>query len=80
MANSLRAKIKKLNFEGRINADELKEIMDKIDGHDYSIRCKAIDSFVDECLKVHRESKEPLNLRRVAERVKGQKNEWNRLG
>ena len=34
MANSLRAKLKKLNYEGKITDEELNELLDKLDGHD----------------------------------------------
>lgn len=74
MANSLRAKIKRLNLEGRINADELKEIMDKLDGHDRTVAFNAVDAYVEYCLRVHRETRQPLKLKALAERFKEQKN------
>lgn len=34
MANSLRAKIKKLHHDGKISAEECVELLEKLDGHD----------------------------------------------
>lgn len=34
MPNSLKTKLKKLRYEGKITEEELKELLDKLDGHD----------------------------------------------
>ena len=37
MANSLRAKIKKLHHDGKISAEECVELLEKLDGHDKEV-------------------------------------------
>ena len=34
MANSLRSRLKKLNYQGKITVEELNELLEKLDGHD----------------------------------------------
>ncbi|MCQ2369248.1 MAG: hypothetical protein MJ007_02090 [Paludibacteraceae bacterium] len=73
MANSLRCKIKRLVHTGAISNDEYDEIMDKLAGHDRTVAFKAVDAYVEYCLRVHRETRHPLNLKAMAERFKEQK-------
>ena len=42
MANSLRAKIKKLHHDGKISAEECVELLEKLEGHDKEL---AFDKF-----------------------------------
>lgn len=43
MANSLRAKLKKLNYEGKITDEELNELLDKLDGHNKEVKKQAVE-------------------------------------
>lgn len=74
MANSLRCKLKRLNYYHVIDNDDYKEIMDKLEGHDRTVSNNAIDAFVEYCLRVHRETRQPLKLKELAGRFKEQKN------
>jgi hypothetical protein len=47
MANSLRAKIKKLRHNGNITVAEYHELIKKLDGHDREARNKTIDEFAE---------------------------------
>lgn len=47
MANSLRTKLKKLAHDGKINQQELDDLLKKLDGHDKQIRNKAIGGFAE---------------------------------
>ena len=47
MANSFRAKLKKLHYKGNITTDEYNKIIHKLDGHDREIRNDAIDDFAE---------------------------------
>ena len=56
MANSLKAKLSKLRYKGQISEEEYKALIDKIDGHDrtlkerYSKNCKeCILDLTDAC-------------------------------
>ena len=46
MPNSLRVKLKKLYYKGKLVTEEYDELIHKLDGHDREIRNKAIDDFV----------------------------------
>lgn len=48
MANSLRAKIKKLCHDGKITEADVKELIIKLDGHDTDLYNKAIDDMYNE--------------------------------
>lgn len=48
MANSLRAKLSKLRYDGHITDAEYQAFIKKMDGHDREIRAKAIDEFASE--------------------------------
>lgn len=48
MANSFRAKLKKLHYKGNITTVEYNKLIHKLDGHDREIRNDAIDEFVQE--------------------------------
>lgn len=48
MANSLRAKIKKLKHDGHIDSSICEDLLLKLDGHDRELRAKAIDEFAEE--------------------------------
>lgn len=52
MANSLRAKIKKLRHDRKITEEEYVDIISKLVGHDMLIRLKAIDEFAKAYKKV----------------------------
>ena len=45
MAKSLRAKLKKLNFEGKITDKELNELLTKLEGHDKEITTRYFDAY-----------------------------------
>ena len=45
MANSLRAKIKKLKHDGHIDSAICEDLLLKLDGHDRELRAKAIEEF-----------------------------------
>lgn len=45
MANSLKAKIQKLQYEGRISTEECEDILKKIDGHDQYLVTRTVDNF-----------------------------------
>lgn len=47
MANSLRAKIKKLYHDRKITDGDMRELIVKLDGHDKELYNKAIDDFVE---------------------------------
>ena len=47
MANSLRAKLSKLRYDGHITDTEYRAFIKKFDGHEQEIRAKAIDEFVE---------------------------------
>ena len=59
MANSLRAKLKKLNYEGKITDEELTELLEKLDGHDQHIYNSFANAQREKLLKVFRQI--PLN-------------------
>ena len=47
MANSLRAKLKKLKHDNKIDETDYKELLKKLDGHDKVVREKALDEFAE---------------------------------
>jgi len=46
MANSLRAKIKKLKHDGKIDAKEYDDLITKLDGHDKALKEDILNTFV----------------------------------
>ena len=51
MANSLRAKLRKLKHDGYLTDTQCQELVNKLDGHDRELRNKVIDEVVDEIMK-----------------------------
>ena len=47
MANSLRAKLSKLRYDGHITDAEYNAFIKKLDGYEQEIRAKAIDEFAE---------------------------------
>ena len=45
MPNSLKAKIQKLQYEGRISTEECEDLLKKIDGHDQELVNRIADNF-----------------------------------
>lgn len=78
MANSLRAKINKLEHNGHISSDECKKLLKKLDGHDKILKNKIIDEFFEKICKHwgvfnHEELGSCLdlnNINDIAERMK----------
>ena len=58
MANSLRAKLSKLRYDGHITDAEYKSFIKKMDGHDAKIRAKAIDEFAERLKEEYKPCKE----------------------
>lgn len=75
MASSLKTKLKRLNQTCVLGNEDYKEVIDKLEGHDKYVSNCAVDSYVEFCLAEHRRTKEPINLRKLAESWKEQKNE-----
>ena len=49
MANSLRAKIKKLKHDGHIDSALCEDLLLKLEGHDREVKVSAICDFADYC-------------------------------
>ena len=73
MANSIRAKLKKLNRDCILGDVDYKAIIDKLDGHDKMVAHNAVDSYVEFCLAEHKRTGKGINLRKLAESWKEQK-------
>ena len=47
MPNSLRCKLSKLRFQGKITQDEYKELIEKLEGHDKELKKQYEQGFKD---------------------------------
>ena len=47
MANSLRAKLKKLKHDGNITEEDYQELLKKLDGHDKKLKKDVVDEFAE---------------------------------
>jgi ribosomal protein L19E len=47
MPNSLRSKLSKLRFQGKITQDEYKELIEKLEGHDEELKKQYEQGFKD---------------------------------
>ena len=75
MANSLRAKIKKLYHDRKITEEDMNELIVKLDGHDRELYNNAIDDFAKALLSNPVVDKSVV--RRVAEQMKAGENNYD---
>lgn len=52
MPNSLKAKIQKLQYEGRISTEECEDLLKKIEGHDQELVNKTIADYKDKIMRM----------------------------
>ena len=74
MANSLRAKIKKLKHDGNITDAECQELLNKLDGHDKAIINATIDEFAERICTygTYDEHGNVVDVLEIAEQMKGE--------